>query len=52
MSYRLGQEPSKTHILYELQIWYNGLKGNPRAETEIKKGDLLVHFAGINHGNE
>lgn len=52
MKYLFGQESNKKHVLYQPQLWYNGVKGNLRAETEIKEGDMLVHFAGINHDNE
>ena len=52
LKYLLGQDEHKKHILYQPQLWYNGLKGNSRAETEINEGDMLVHFAGINHDNE
>ena len=47
-----GEESNKKHILYQPQLWYNGFKGDERAETEIHEGDMLVHFAGINHDNE
>lgn len=33
-------------------MWYNGFKGDGRAETEINEGDMLVHFAGVNHDGE
>ena len=52
MKYLFGLEQHKKHILYQPQSWYNGMKGQPRCETEINEGDLLVHFAGINHDNE
>ena len=52
LKYLFGQEQHKKHILYQPQLWYNGVKGNSRADTEISKGDMLVHFAGINHDNE
>lgn len=52
LKYLFGQEPHKKHIIYQPQAWYNGFKGDERAETEINGGDLLVHFAGINHDNE
>lgn len=52
MKYLFGLEQHKKHILYQPQSWYNGMKGQPRSETEINEGDLLVHFAGINHDNE
>lgn len=52
MKYLFGQESNKKHVLYQPQLWYNGFQGDPRAETEINEGDMLVHFAGINHANE
>ena len=52
MKYLFGLEQHKKHILYQPQSWYNGMKGSPRSETEINDGDLLVHFAGINHDGE
>ena len=52
MKYLFGLKQHKKHILYQPQNWYNGMKGYPRSETEINEGDLLVHFAGINHDGE
>ena len=52
MKHLFGEERNKKHVLYQPQHWYNGFKGNSRAETEINEGDMLVHFAGINHDNE
>lgn len=52
LKYLFGQEPNKKHVLYQPQLWYNGFKGDERAETEISEGDMLVHFAGINHDYE
>lgn len=52
MKYLFGQEPNKKHVLYQPQLWYNGFKGIERAQTDISEGDLLVHFAGINHDGE
>ena len=52
MKYLFGLEQHKKHILYQPQSWYNGMKGYPRSETELNEGDLLVHFAGINHDGE
>ena len=52
MKYLFGLQQHKRHVLYQPQSWYNGMKGYPRSETEINEGDLLVHFAGINHDGE
>ena len=52
LKYLFGLEDHKKHILYQPQHWYNGVKGIPRAETEINEGDMLVHFAGTNHDNQ
>ena len=52
LQYLFSQEPNKKHVLYQPQHWYNGFKGDGRAETEINEGDMLVHFAGINHDGE
>ena len=49
LKYLFGLAPNKKHVLYQPQHWYNGFKGAERAETEIIKGDMLVHFAGVNH---
>lgn len=53
LKYLFGQEQHKKHILYQPQLWYNGIKGREeRAETEVNEGDMLIHFAGVNHDNE
>lgn len=52
LQYIFSQKPNKRHVLYQPQHWYNGFKGDGRAETEINEGDMLVHFAGINHDGE
>ena len=52
LKYLFGQEPNKKHVLYQPQLWYNGFKGIEYAQTDIGEGDLLVHFAGINHDYE
>ena len=52
MKYLFEQETNKKHVIYQPQSWYNGVKGAPRAETEINEGDMLVHFAGIHHDSE
>lgn len=50
LKYLFSQDQHKKHILYQPQRWYNGIKGNEeRAETEINEGDMLIHFAGVNH---
>ena len=52
LKYLFDLERNKKHILYQPQLWYNGFKGAERAETEINGGDMLVHFAGVNHAGE
>ena len=52
LQYLFDLERNKKHILYQPQLWYNGFKGANRAETEINGGDMLVHFAGVNHASE
>ncbi len=52
LKYFFDQEVNKKHVLYQPQHWYNGFKGDKRAETEINEGDMLVHFAGVNHDGE
>ena len=52
LQYLFGLQPNKKHIIYQPQLWYNGFKGVSRAETEINEGDMLVHFAGVNHDYE
>ena len=52
LKYVFDLERNKKHILYQPQLWYNGFKGSERAETEISGGDMLVHFAGVNHVSE
>ena len=46
MRYLFSQETNKKHVLYQPQSWYNGVKGDARAETEVSEGDMLVHFMG------
>lgn len=43
-----NREEYKSHVLFQPQNWYNGFQGPKGYETEIVKGDMLVHFAGIN----
>ena len=38
-------------MVHQPQLWYNGVKGSKRAETEINGGDMLVHFAKIHYGD-
>ena len=52
MKHLFGEESNKKHIIYQPQLWYNGMQGQERAETEIMGGDMLVHFAGVNHDGE
>ena len=47
MNWVLNQEGYKEHAVYQPRMWYNGFASGVDHESEIKTGDLLIHFAGV-----
>ena len=51
MKWIFSQRKQKKHIVYQPMLWYNWFSQSGRPDAEAK-GDMLVHFSGINHEGE
>ena len=51
MKWIFGQEENKKHVVYQPRLWYNWFSTTVRADKDVK-GDMLIHFSGINHDYE
>ena len=47
MKWVLDQEGYKRHAVYHPRLWYNAFAHGEEGELEIKAGDLLIHFPGV-----
>ena len=51
MKWIFSQEENKKHVVYQPRLWYNWFSTMIRADKDVK-GDMLIHFSGINHDYE
>lgn len=51
MKWIFNKEQNKKHIVYQPLTWYNSFASHERPDSEMK-GDMMIHFSGINHDNE
>ena len=51
MKWIFSQEENKKHVVYQPRLWYNWFSTVIRADKDVK-GDMLIHFSGINHDYE
>ena len=51
MKWIFSQEENKKHVVYQPRLWYNWFSTVVRADKDVK-GDMLIHFSGINHDYE
>ena len=51
MKWVFSQAQNKKHVVYQPSVWYNWFSSIERSDSEVK-GDMMVHFSGINHDNE
>ena len=51
MKWVFSQEEKKKHIVYQPRLWYNWFSTTVRPDKDVK-GDMLIHFSGINHDLE
>ena len=49
MRWVLDQEGYKEHAVYQPRLWYNAFSHGPDQEPETKPGDMVIHFAGVEH---
>ena len=51
MKWIFSQEENKKHVVYQPRLWYNWFSTMIRSDKDVK-GDMLIHFSGINHDYE
>ena len=51
MKYIFSKAKNKKHVVYQPAFWYNWFSSIDRPESETK-GDMAIHFSGINHDHE
>ena len=51
MKWIFSQEENKKHVVYQPRLWYNWFSTMVRPDEDVK-GDMLIHFSGINHDYE
>ena len=51
MKWIFSQEENKKHVVFQPRLWYNWFSTTVRADKDVK-GDMLIHFSGINHDYE
>ena len=51
MKYIFGKAKNKKHVVYQPAFWYNWFSSIDRPDSETK-GDMAIHFSGINHDDE
>ena len=49
MRWVLDQEGYRQHAVYQPRLWYNAFAEGPDKQLETRMGDLLIHFAGVEH---
>lgn len=51
MKWIFNKDKNKKRVVYQPISWYNTFSSTERPDSEIK-GDMAIHFSGINHDNE
>ena len=51
MKWIFNKAENKKHVVYQPRLWYNWFSTIQRPDDEVK-GDMLIHFSGINHDDE
>lgn len=46
-----GKVNNKKHVVYQPDLWYNWFSTTHRPDDDVK-GDVIIHFSGINHDDE
>lgn len=49
MKWVLDQKGYKEHAVYQPRLWYNTFSGGPDGKPELRPGDMLIHFPGVEH---
>lgn len=49
MRWVLDQKGYKEHAVYQPRLWYNTFAQGPDKEPETRRGDMLIHFPGVEH---
>lgn len=51
MKWLFSKVDNKRHVVYQPDLWYNGFSTAHRPDDDVK-GDMMIHFSGINHDDE
>lgn len=51
MKWLFSKVDNKKHVVYQPDLWYNWFSTTHRPDDDVK-GDMIVHFSGINHDDE
>lgn len=51
MKSMFGKVDNKKHVVYQPDLWYNWFSTTHRPDDDVK-GDVMIHFSGINHDDE
>ena len=51
MKWIFSKEENKKHVVYQPSLWYNWFSTMQRSDDDVK-GDMIIHFSGINHDHE
>lgn len=51
MKWMFRKDENQKHVVYQPSGWYNWFSTKKRPDDE-SKGDMIIHFSGINHDNE
>ena len=51
MKWMFSKVDNKKHVVYQPSLWYNWFSTTQRPDEDVK-GDMVIHFSGINHDNE
>lgn len=51
MKWLFSKVDNKKHVVYQPDLWYNWFSTTHRPDDDVK-GDMIIHFSGINHDDE
>ena len=51
MKWIFSKDENRKHVVYQPSLWYNWFSTVERPDGDVK-GDMVIHFSGINHDNE
>ena len=51
MKWIFSKDENKKHVVYQPSLWYNWFSKEERPDGDVK-GDMVIHFSGINHDDE